>query len=346
MNQAEYELTKINDLGNFNIKLENKFLGRLYLFPVTESELLAAGIKTKWFLTHQQGDFVVTGHINQAGEWSLSLPKSLTPRDEYHSRDEVFNTIFSDDYVEMILGNLSINQPLELMKNQSLSQNSNDRSQKSSDSLSKQDDHNSEDESPSDAVKANKSITENLSEIYVNKNIKVENSWGLNEGKELESEPDYLEESDFGQKIEEGEALTDKVEILQITEAQRKKLEQQLKTIIIEGHKQKLLDLDNQDRDSYWILELDSESESFRLSAKEDGRTVMAISLSGDILSNLSAEDAQLLSDRILENKQLTDLDKQEISTNHTSINQETNLVKKLESMSNLSTRKQGWELE
>ncbi len=339
MNQAEYELTKINDLGNFNINLEDKFLGRLYLFPVQESELLAAGIKTQWFLTHQQGDFIVTGHINQAGEWSLSLPKSLTPREEYHSRDEVFNAVFSDDYVEMILGDLSTNQPLELMTNQSLFQNNNDRSQKSSDFLTKQDDHNSEDESPSDAVKDNKSKAENLTEIYVNKNTKVENSWGLNEGKELESEPDYLEESDFGQKIEEGEALTDKVEIFPITEAQRQKIEQQLKTIIIEGHKQKLLDLDNQDRDSYWILELDSESKSFKLSAKEDGRTVMAISLSGDILSHLSAEDAQLLSDSILE-------DKQETLATHTSINQETNLVKKPESKSNLSTKKQGWELE
>ena len=339
MNQAEYELTKINDLGNFNINLEDKFLGRLYLFPVQESELLAAGIKTQWFLTHQQGDFVVTGHINQAGEWSLSLPKSLTPREEYHSRDEVFNTVFSDDYVEMILGDLSTNQPLELMTNPSLAQNSNDHSQKSSDSLTKQDDHNSEDESPSDAVKDNKSRAENLTEISGNKNTKVENSWGLNEGKELESEPDYLEESDLAQKIEEEEALTDKVEIFPITEAQRKKLEQQLKTIIIEGHKQKLLELDNQDRDSYWILELDSESKSFRLSAKEDGRTVLAISLSGEILSNLSAEDAHLLSDRILE-------DKQETLATHTSINQETNLVKKPESKSNLSTKKQGWELE
>ena len=340
MNQAEYELTKINDLGNFNIKLEDKFLGRLYLFPVQESELLAVGIKTQWFLTHQQGDFVVTGHINQAGEWSLSLPKSLIPREEYHPRDEVFNTVFSDDYVEMILGDLSTNQPLELIKNQSLSQNSKDRSQKSSDFLTKQDDHNSEDESPSDAVKDNKSKAENLTEIYVNKNTKVENSWGLNEGKELESEPDYLEESDLAEKIaKKEEALTDKVEILPITEAERKKIEQQLKTIIIEGHKQKLLDLDNQDNDSYWILSLDSESKSFRLSAKEDGRTVLAISLSGDILSHLSAEDAQLLSDSILE-------DKQETLATHTSINQETNLVKKPESKSNLSTKKQGWELE
>ncbi len=339
MNQAEYELTKINDLDNFNINLEDKFLGRLYLFPVQESELLAVGIKTQWFLTHQQGDFVVTGHINQAGEWSLSLPKSLIPKEEYHSRDEVFNTVFSDDYIEMILGNLSTNQPLELIKNQSLAQNNNDRSQKSSDFLTKQDDHNSEDESPSDAVKDNKSKAENLTEIYVNKNTKVENYWGLNEGKELESEPDYLEESDFGQKIEEEEALTDKVEILPITEAQRKKIEQQLKTIIIEGHKQKLLELDNQDRDSYWILELDSESKSLRLSAKDNGHTVLAISLSGEILSHLSAEDAHLLNDSILE-------DKQETLATHTSINQETNLVKKPESKSNLSTKKQGWELE
>ena len=54
--------------GNYDVISERSRLGRLYLLPCTEPNLIAVGIEKQWFITHAEGDFVVSGYVNEAGE--------------------------------------------------------------------------------------------------------------------------------------------------------------------------------------------------------------------------------------------------------------------------------------
>jgi hypothetical protein len=95
-----YALSAIAASDHFEVSSGAEPLGRLYLFEVTEPELLAQGIEKQWFLTHQQTGEVVSGHVNQDGGWSLSQPRSLQPTQPYVSQGELLAKVFSPDYVE------------------------------------------------------------------------------------------------------------------------------------------------------------------------------------------------------------------------------------------------------
>ncbi len=107
MDLSKYELTAVPGssggiAANYDVSCSDQYLGRLYLLPADNPHLPSLGIEKKWFLTHQSGDFVVSGHINESGEWSLSRPMSVEPSFDYATQFEVFNKIFSPNYIREV----------------------------------------------------------------------------------------------------------------------------------------------------------------------------------------------------------------------------------------------------
>jgi hypothetical protein len=98
-------LYSADDSINYDISTTDKKepIGRLYILNTEEPALLKLGIEKEWFLAHQSGDFLICGHINHSGEWSLSSYRSLEPSLNYKSQKEVFDRIFSHEYVRDIL---------------------------------------------------------------------------------------------------------------------------------------------------------------------------------------------------------------------------------------------------
>ncbi len=89
------------------------YMGRLYVFTTEDPALLKLGIEKEWFLAHESGDCVVCGHINTKGQWCLSPYQSLEPSLEYTTQIEVFERVFSPQYVEEVLVRRSAEQSLE-----------------------------------------------------------------------------------------------------------------------------------------------------------------------------------------------------------------------------------------
>lgn len=102
------------NFGNYDITFGDVRLGRLYVLPTTEPELISAGIDKQWFITHEKGDFVVSGYINENEEWSLSAHQSLEPVLSYSSQSAVFSLVFSESYrLQMQQQGLSQSEPRE-----------------------------------------------------------------------------------------------------------------------------------------------------------------------------------------------------------------------------------------
>ncbi len=78
---------------------EEKYMGRLYILAADDSKLLNLGIKSEWFLAHASANVLISGHINNDGQWSLSTYRSLEPSFAYTNRNKIFDEIFSPEYV-------------------------------------------------------------------------------------------------------------------------------------------------------------------------------------------------------------------------------------------------------
>ena len=254
--------SQLEILNNSNI---NVSLGKLYLFPVEESELKAQGIEKQWFLTHQKGDRLLSGHINNENQWSLCNPKDLSPTYNYYGADELWELLARDDFVA------DLNSETEAQKSIILDS----------------DESNNEDEPWSDSIK----LKTEEQEAAINLNKTPLSS--LSKDEDLEEEQEV--------EIEKAEQEPEN----QITEEQRQLLEQDLRTILWEGYKADLLEFDGQEADSAWSLELDSDSDLIKLTSTLEQHTVFAIDKTGDIKNHLSLADADLLiDDSVLEQNQ------------------------------------------
>lgn len=103
---SNYQLTPITNTEtvlNYDVTCDEQYLGRLYVFPTNDPALSALGIEKEWFLAHELVDFIVSGHVNAAGEWCVSPHRSLEPSLEFTSKAEVFNKVFSPDYKKEVL---------------------------------------------------------------------------------------------------------------------------------------------------------------------------------------------------------------------------------------------------
>ena len=261
---------QLNFLNSSPVELNwgDDVLGKLYLFPVSESELKARGIEKQWFLTHQRGDRLVSGHINQDNQWSLCHPRDLTPTHDYYAPDELWEFLAGDDFVA------GLNSPNQVK--------SNDRSVETT-RIADADD-SSEDQPRSDAIKVEQTEEK---EAAINLSQTPLSSLSLDEDAEEEAET-------------ETEELEVKAEN-QISEEQRQLLEQDLRILLWQGYQSDLLDLDNQEVDQPWMIELDGDD--IKLTSTVDRHTVLAIAKTGEIKHHLSLADADLLIDSSVREK-------------------------------------------
>ncbi len=81
---------------------EEKYMGRLYILTTSDSKLLNLGIKEEWFLAYAGADFLISGHINNEDKWSLSAYKSLEPSFVYTNQSNIFDQVFSQEYMQEI----------------------------------------------------------------------------------------------------------------------------------------------------------------------------------------------------------------------------------------------------
>ncbi|BAY34609.1 hypothetical protein NIES2107_65140 [Nostoc carneum NIES-2107] len=77
-----------------------QYMGRLYILATEDPVLLKLGIEKEWFLAHNLGGFLISGHINTDGDWSLSPYKTLSPSLAYNTQSEILDRVFSPEYVE------------------------------------------------------------------------------------------------------------------------------------------------------------------------------------------------------------------------------------------------------
>ena len=82
---------------------DNQYMGRLYILTAENPVLQNLGIEKEWFLAHESGEFMICGHINNVGEWSLSSYRSLEPSLEYTTRSSIFDQVFSHEYIQEVL---------------------------------------------------------------------------------------------------------------------------------------------------------------------------------------------------------------------------------------------------
>ncbi len=101
MNYELQTLYSTNQAFNCEVITSEKeqYMGRLYVLTTEDSILQHLGIKSEWFLAHQEADVLISGHINREGKWSLSPFRNLEPSFEYTTRNKIFDQVFSPEYV-------------------------------------------------------------------------------------------------------------------------------------------------------------------------------------------------------------------------------------------------------
>ncbi|MBE9224717.1 hypothetical protein IQ264_04445 [Phormidium sp. LEGE 05292] len=106
-----YQINPIRDTAatlNCDVTQDGQYLGRLYVFPTTNPNFIAMGIEKEWFLAHAEGEFVISGYINTNGQWSLSPHQSLQLSEEYTAQSAIFDRVFSPEYIQDVLVSLSL----------------------------------------------------------------------------------------------------------------------------------------------------------------------------------------------------------------------------------------------
>jgi hypothetical protein len=95
--KSQYQLEAVVDKDI--ISTAGQRLGRLYVFTVEEDSLQHQGIKQQWFMTCQQevGGTVMAGHINEAGQWSLCTLGNLQPSPEWKPQKDILAAIFNSE---------------------------------------------------------------------------------------------------------------------------------------------------------------------------------------------------------------------------------------------------------
>lgn len=243
-------------------------LGTLYFFPVEELELKAQGIEKQWFLTHQKGDCLISGHINKDNQWSLCNPQDLTPTDNYYEADKLWELLKDEHFVAGL-------NPHTEERNWNHSDESNHEDGPDSDSAFKLDPFLDQD-------------------VSLNVPLKPTSSFSLEENSSEEQE-EVVPEEELEQGNQEWIIESPPPRVQLESEEQRQLLEQDLQTILWEGYKANLLNLEALEGDELWLMELDADL--IKLTSAADQHMVFAIDKNGEIKNHLSLADANLLID-------------------------------------------------
>lgn len=278
--KSQYQIEAVGNVDRDVISAAGQRLGRLYVFAVEEDSLLRQGIKQQWFMTCQQevGGTVVAGHINEAGKWSLCSLGNLQPSQEWKSQQDILAAIFSLDRQVSLSG-------------KQLSSSTEDTN--------------------SEETKYNVRAIEKAVTTPVVQTMSVNTVVFGNETDEQELARSSLPTV----TIADREEIIQQESVIQITitEEQRLTLEQQLATVIVTGHQQGLLNFDDEDSQNFWQLNLDPDRNVLILRSRDDGHVVIAVSFDGEVVSQLSASDAELLGDGLLTQADLEKIKKIEV---------------------------------
>lgn len=297
--------------GNYDVISERSRLGRLYLLPCTEPNLIAVGIEKQWFITHAEGDFVVSGYVNKAGEWSLSNYQSLEPTPNYGSQADVFEAVFSNSYVERVQEQRSSQLKLdessgELNLAEVLSNSAEPVSVvgKTGNLVSDKNDGEGDGEGNGeiDGKLGNTFSESEMAFLFSLPGIKelLKKSSGLSVGSSADLEnADAIAASAASEKLEAKQfaaasvASEDKAKAVeQANEEMRLLAQQRLVELVLA-----FLSRDDRDdrelKDPDWALVIDSKRHMFVLRDRASGHTVLRATLEGDVLEPLSLEDAR-----------------------------------------------------
>ena len=288
--KSSYGFKALLDSDNYDIFAGEQHLGRLYVFPVTEAALVAQGIEKQWFLSHQTGDLVLSGHINQSQQWSLSQPRSLEPSGQYVSQSELLATVFSEDYIEAVRNSQAVNRdspgisrPETVSASQPVSV---EVAAGSSNSTGPTGSSEGQPVKVSQAILAEEvvAVGSNLSGLPL----------GIEESEESEGLPEEQEDRE-AEVAEEWEQP-----LMAELEQKRQQLERQLAAVLLEGYQRNWLDFEADERDSAWQLAAEG-GEVFSIYSRSDGHVVLSVTRDGEILKSLAQEDLETIGWTLLE---------------------------------------------
>jgi hypothetical protein len=256
---------------------DNRYMGRLYILTAENPVLQNLGIEKEWFLAHESGEFMICGHINNVGEWSLSSYRSLEPSLEYTTKSQIFDQVFSHEYIQEVLHSKRFVQSSEFI-----------------DDSKRLNDNNNDSDDTKDAV--NSTTSNQLS-------ISIPNLEMLGEII-LRSSPDDLltlqsEEVDMYQIYQsfeqEAPVLTDIISneimpTLQLEKTELLEIEQAIVDKIIEEYQ-------THDTSEFILppagkVTIHVESDYFVLSDSVDGHTILAATFDGEVMEELKQADA------------------------------------------------------
>lgn len=263
----------MSDSQHYDLITGDKHLGRLYVFPVEEPELLAKGITKQWFVTHQEAGAIISGHVNEANQWSVSPPLSLEPTFDYQEKNLLFESVFEPKFT----------QQLKEQQQQIVGS-----SQQRGDSES----------GDSEGSEANQAKELDLSTILPQR---------VNNVVLPPIHQDIFEEEPMPISTDEpSNNETTVVDNLKELESSRKQLEETLALLLVEAN----LELEkDEDLNSLWLVEQDLTSGIKYLLSREDNHVVLAVNATGEIIESLSLNDAKSASKIISENQQEIDDD-------------------------------------
>lgn len=289
-----------DEFGNYDVTFGDIRLGRLYVLPIIEPALLSAGIDKQWFISHEKGDFVVSGYINKNGEWSLSAHQSLEPALFYSSQSAVFSLVFSESYtLQMQQQRLSQSelQENELSLVEALKYNavSQTFSSVGDESSSDKDDGGGDDKQG--IASKEEAFLFSLPGVreLMNGSLVLEDTDAVRSS-EVEEDESNVEVEKIAQWREA--EPEDKAKALELSnELMRSQAQERLVMQVIEAHRQltvrSVLEQYEQELENpSWMLVIDEEQHLFKLLCRTDGHTVLEATLDEEVLSPLSLEDA------------------------------------------------------
>lgn len=275
MNYDFHTLYSSNTAFNCDVVSEGKdeYMGRLYILTAEEPKLLNLGIEKEWFLAHTQGQFLVCGHINADGQWSLSSYKSLEPSLRYTTQSEIFDRVFSTDYVREVL-QLRNELDMELQQPILLNNGADDSNDESSDAT----------------------VTKVYTNFSNNENISIDK---LDILRDLLLRLSPLELKEF----EEAGLHTQESTVTIVTLPQESVLIEEIQKVEISEIQdaliEKVLEDYQQHNTSEFILTDEAtvtihvEENYFVLLSTEDGHTILSATIDGEVLDELKEVDAR-----------------------------------------------------
>lgn len=285
---------------HFDVMVGEERVGRLYMFDAREPELVSQGILKQWFLTHQQGDCLICGHVKDSQQWSLCQPHSLEPTSQYFLPEDLLAFVFSPDYVQSVSQGLRV----DAVANSVLTQNGEISNQPETTNTTANsmpgETGNGQKVKVSPALEISQLITQDFTAIALP--TLEEQLSALSQ-----SSSGSAEEGDETESVEDKSGSDETPNLAQLPEKEtaRQQWQQQLAILLIEGDRSRLLDFEKQDLESLWQLAKDEDVISLRaprsgsLRDRSDSHVVMAVNSRGEVLSPLSAEDAQAIESQL-----------------------------------------------